>query len=80
MIVFVVLDSLLYKLLVEAHLSFHFGNKLLIHSEFLCVIAEVLIFRLVHLVKGMSPYSINIYALFRIRHKQLRYHIFCIYR
>lgn len=52
---FIVLNSLLNKLLIEAHLSFHFRHQLLIDIEFLSVVAKIKIFRLVHLIEWMSP-------------------------
>lgn len=78
MVMFVVLDSLVNKLLIKTHLSFHFCHEFLIYAEFFRMVAKVLIFRLMHLVKWMSSNSVDIYPLLRIRNKKLLYHIFCV--
>ena len=67
---FIVLNSLFDKLLIESHLNFHFCHQLLVHVKFFRMETEILIFRLVHQVKRVSTDAIYIDSLFRIRHKK----------
>ena len=67
---FIVLNSLFDKLLIESHLDFHFCNQLLVHVQFLRMETEVLILGLVRQVKRVSTDSINVDPLFRISHKK----------
>ena len=70
MIVFIVLNSLFNKLLIETHLDLHLCYQLLIHVEFFCVETKILIFRLMHQVKRVSADVINVNSLFRISHEK----------
>ena len=67
---FIVLNSLFDKLLIESHLDLHFCNQLLVHVQFLRMETEVLILGLVRQVKRVSTDSINVDSLFRISHKK----------
>ena len=67
---FIVLNSLFDKLLIESHLDLHFCNQLLVHVQFLRMETEILIFRLMRQVKRVSTDSINVDSLFRISHKK----------
>lgn len=80
MVVFIVLDRLFDQILAEAHLLLHLHDKLCVDIKLLGVVGKVIDLRLVKLVKGMTPQSINVDAVFRVGHKDLPEDVLCLRR
>lgn len=72
----VVLNGLLYHFAAETHLRFHFRDEFGVHCRLLRVKAEVVVFRLVQLVKWVLAEAVNIYSLLRISYKDFGDNVF----